>query len=246
MIRMHSGLLLWLVAFSLLASQSSSVLAAFTPIGDSPDRHDEPNLIGVNPFPNNPNPSVLETLYGEHNLLRIDDAGDVAFFHTGVEANVKAVARFSSIGYRLWLLPNRTGQQDFLFDVIRGATISGPQGYVLPTQGSGKIARANSGPVFGLKFDSYARSDPRLNNSGYDQLATFQIVGNAGHPNNVIGNLVLAWEASPLNDIDFQDMVYEISGVVPVPEPAGWILASSSLVCVIRRRPLARLRSEGL
>lgn len=42
--------------------------AALTAINDSPDFYDEPNLIGDNPYPENANPSVLETLYGESNL----------------------------------------------------------------------------------------------------------------------------------------------------------------------------------
>ena len=236
MVTMQRRVLWGLAALTALISQASVARAALTPIGDSPDRHDEPNLIGVNPFPGNPNPSVLETLYGEQNLVRIDDADDVAFRHTGGEANAVPVARFSSVGYRLWLLPHRTGQQKYLFEVERGATISGPQGYVLPMRGSGKILLADSGPIFGLKFDSFGQSDPRFNVLECDQLATFKIVGNAGRPSNVIGNLVLAWEGTPANDIDFQDMVYEISGVEAVPEPTGWAIALSLLLGAVWRR----------
>ena len=71
-------------------------LAALTVIKDAPDQFNEPNLIGINPFPNNLNPSVLETLYGENNLGRIDDSFDVAFQQTGSVATVKAVARFNN------------------------------------------------------------------------------------------------------------------------------------------------------
>ena len=132
-------------ALAILISGAPPADAAFTPIGDSPDQFNEPNLLGVNPFPFNPNPSVLETLYGEANLRRVDDAFDTAFRHTGAEATVKPVARFTSIGYRLWQLPNGAGQQDFVIDVVRGASVPGPQGYNLPTQGTGLIPLADSG-----------------------------------------------------------------------------------------------------
>src|SRR5262245_23284961 len=70
--------------------------AAFTPISNSPDEFNEPNLLGINPYPGNLNPSVLSTLYGENNLRRVDDSFDTGFRHTGTSATVKPVARFNN------------------------------------------------------------------------------------------------------------------------------------------------------
>jgi hypothetical protein len=63
-------------------------------------------------------------------------------------------------------------------------------------------------------------------------LVTFEIVGVAGHPNNQIGNYVLAWELFPNTDMDYQDVVFELSGAVPVPvpEPTSCALFACSLL----------------
>jgi hypothetical protein len=49
---------------------AGGVRGALTTIVDSPDIYDEPNLIGMNPYAGNLNPSVLESLYGEANVVR--------------------------------------------------------------------------------------------------------------------------------------------------------------------------------
>ena len=77
-----------------------------------------------------------------------------------------------------------------------------------------------------------------------DLLVTFEIVGNAGRPTNVIGNYVLAWEAAPINDVDYQDIVYELSGVAPIPTPGSWLGAAPAAWLAMRRRKLIR-RYDG-
>jgi hypothetical protein len=101
--------LLLLFPTALAAGLCRPLLAApaFTPIYDA-HYLDEPNLIGVNSFPGHLAPSVLETLYGEANLRRIDDRYDIAFRHTGVEATVTTVAHFGGRGgMSLFFTPNR-------------------------------------------------------------------------------------------------------------------------------------------
>ncbi len=75
-----------LLSFCIGITSAAFASGALTPIFDSPDQHNEPNLFGINPFLGNPNPSVLETLYGESNLRRVDDSYDRAFRHTGIQA----------------------------------------------------------------------------------------------------------------------------------------------------------------
>ena len=208
--------------------------AALTQIEDSPDRFDEPNLLGVNPFEGNPNPSVLETLYGETNLRRVDDARDVAFVHTGVEARIRPVAKFAEGGYVLTFHPNRIVQPHV------GLSAS----YVLPTTPNGyhpaiapgTISLVESGREFLFQFHLTGYSDPALNSRDVDLLVTFEIVGNNGRPDNVIGNYVLCWEGTPNTDRDYQDVVFEISGVTSVPEPASVIAAILGMGGVARFR----------
>jgi hypothetical protein len=232
-----------LTGLAALLHGSLGAMAAFTPISDSPDRFDEPNLIGVNPFPGNPNPSALETLYGEANLRRIHDGADIAFRHTGVEATVTPVAHFSALTSSVWLLPNRVKPPQFPFPPAHHlVAVAAPSstGYYPSGAVGGSIALADSGLVFGLRQglsdNSRGNSDPSLNNPVFDWLVTFEIIGNAGHPNNAIGNLVLAWEDSGLDD-DYQDLIIEISGVAPVPEPSVLLLAATVVLCVCRRSP---------
>jgi hypothetical protein len=215
-------------------------MAAFTPISDSPDQFDEPNLIGVNPFPGNLHPSALETLYGEVNLRRIHDGADIAFRHRGVAATVTPVAHFSTLTSSLWLLPNRVKPPQFPFPPAHHLVAfagSSSTGFYPSISSGGSIALADSGPVFGLRQglsdNSRGNSDPSLNNPVFDWLVTFEIIGNVGRPDNAIGNLVLAWEDSGLDD-DYQDLIVEISGVTAVPEPSGLWLAGTALLCVHR------------
>lgn len=214
-------------------------LAALTVINDAPNQFNEPNLIGVNPFPNNLNPSVLETLYGENNLSRIDDSLDVAFQQTGNMATVKAVARFNnpSVQESFRYLNLDSGVSRTALMIHQTPTSSGrqsPVGYNPATDLSGLIPLADSGSIFEVQVAG--SSNPAKNFSGQDKMVTFRISGADGHASNQIGNYVLAWEYFSNDDLDFQDVVFEIGGVIPVPEPSGLHLVALALSLRIRRR----------
>jgi hypothetical protein len=217
--------------------------AAFTTIANAPDQFNEPNLIGVNPYPLNSNPSVLESLYGESNLRRVDDSFDHAFRHTGSQATVKAVARFNntSVDMRLryYHLVEDNSATVHSFARVPPAGLF-PYGYNTQTQTNNPILLSASGSVFELGLGPRMRSHSIHNTGGQDMLVTFEIVGNAGHPNNQIGNYVLGWEYFPNDDLDFQDAVYELSGAVPVPEPASGLPAGLVLACLSCARRLRR------
>jgi hypothetical protein len=238
--RSRSGMAL-VLAIVLALALPSFTSAAVTQIADAPDQFNEPNLIGVNPYPNNLSPSVLETVYGESNLRRVDDGSDIAFRHTGMAATVKAVARFNnpSIEDRLRFFNPVTDFSRVIhgFSRVPPAGLF-PVGYNPAAQFSNPIAIAESGPVFELGLSSGRRSNPIRNTVYQDMMVTFEIIGNAGHPNNQIGNYVVGWEAFPNDDLDFQDVVYEISGAVPVPEPASLFIGGIAFACVscARRR----------
>ena len=65
---------------------------------------------------------------------------------------------------------------------------------------------------------------------GLDHMVTWEITGNAGHAGNVVGNYVVAWEEGSDHersggfDRDYNDLVVEVSGVTPIPEPATVVL----------------------
>ena len=208
----------------LFAGAAVPARAALTPIFDSPDLHNEPNLLGVNPFPFNVNPSVLETLYGEANLRRVDDNHDLMFLHTGAPATMKVLAKFSGINNQIGFFPQGSTTLDTVVRFSDSRYVGyHPQVSVSPNA-DGTIDPAVSGPVFALGLHRTVTSLPHRNTSRIDQMVTFEIVGAVGHPDNVIGDYVVAFEDNPNNDADYQDVVAQLSGVVPVPEPSAIVL----------------------
>jgi hypothetical protein len=197
---------------------TTNAAAALTQVENAPDAFDEPNLFGVNPFPGNSNPSIIETLYGESNVVRIDDELDRFMVHAGTTAFVKATAKF--VGFnnpQFGFFPNGSTSFVSLF-TLGGSSYS--------VTGSGQIEPVASGGTFatGIRFGgSIYSSNPAANPvfpGIVDRLVTFRIVGNEGRPTNPIGAYVLGWEAGASNaDNDYQDVVFEISGVSAVPEP---------------------------
>jgi hypothetical protein len=247
--RMTANKAAFFVAIILVLDMPLFASAEVTHIADSPDQYDEPNLIGVNPYPFNLSPSVLETLYGESNLRRVDDSQDIAFRHTGTAATVKAVARFNnpSLQERLRYFSPDTGLSRVVLEFDRVPPgFQFPVGYDLPTRLDGLIPLADSGPVFEIGLSSLQRSNPVHNTFGQDMMVTFEIVGNAGHPNNQMGNYVVGWEYFPQNDLDYQDVVYEISDAAPLPEPAFGLTAGLAITCLscVRRRRSSRLTRD--
>jgi hypothetical protein len=220
---------------------TTDVVAALTTVENSPDSFDEPNLFGVNPFPGNANPSILETLYGESNVMRVDDELDRFMVHSGTTASVKAIAKF--VGFNnphFGFFPNASTTFVSLF-TLGGSAYS--------VTGSGQIDAFASGGTFatGIRFGgSIYSSNPAANPvfpSIVDRLVTYRIVGNEGHPTNSIGAYVLGWEAGATNsDNDYQDVVFEIDGVSAVPEPMSAApLALCALILLLVRTSRRRI-----
>jgi hypothetical protein len=215
---------------------ASSTLAALTPIGDSPNEWNEPNLLGTNPFPGNPNPSVLQTLYGEQNVRRVDDSFDTVFTFTQDVATIRLMAKQATDQLKFGV--DAAPTPSILLDVQR--YFKGIRPPVLnPIRDFWRTHtitadKSNHAPQFRLQiwnqFSAEFSSDPSHNIEGSDQLVTFQVVSNIGFPDNPIGAYVLAWEdshplASFAPDRDFQDLVVEVTGIAPVvPEPSSVVL----------------------
>jgi hypothetical protein len=219
---------------------TTSAIAALTPIENSPDSFNEPNLFGINPFPGNSNPSIVETVYGESNVVRVDDELDRFMVNSGTAASVKTIAKFVGLtNPQFGYFPNGSTTFVSLF-TLGGSAYS--------VTGSGQIDVIASGGTFatGVRFAGSIYSSNPADNPVFpnivDHLVTYRIVGNAGHPANSIGAYVLGWESSTSNsDNDYQDVVFEINGVSVVPEPMsaaplGLCALILSLVRTSRRR----------
>jgi hypothetical protein len=65
---------------------------------------------------------------------------------------------------------------------------------------------------------------------GIDHMVSFQITGNQDYPENAIGNYVIAWEDLHAGnewgafDGDYGDLIVELAGVQPLPEPYSAVL----------------------
>ncbi|WP_148074868.1 hypothetical protein [Bythopirellula goksoeyrii] len=224
----HQGVLF--VVLLVLAGATPATQAALTPISNLHPTLSEPQLIGPDPLaPTRTDPSLLETLYGEINLRRVDDAQDSFFQHMDAEASVRAVARFNNptLSEQLYFYNRATMIQQAFLGFQQVATSPRPLypvGIDPPTTGSGLIPRSESGNVFELRLNGLRSSNRQAHPSGQDFMVTFEIIGAAGHPDNVVGNYIVGFEAFPNDDLDYQDLVFELSGVVPVPEPGTWLL----------------------
>jgi hypothetical protein len=217
-------------------SAAPSANAALTPIGIALDHTDEPNLLGNSSFPGNQNPSVIETLYGEQNVRRIDDDRDDFFVFTKEVATFTLVARFSQETFGLSGADTSGAGYYPIMYISHGL-----MGYNFFAPWEFYMERDDFPPEFQLHYDGprvrlSSDSDalrpiflPMTNNAGRDHMVTFQVIGNEGRPNNPIGSYVLAWDdgMSRFGDRDFQDTVIQVTGIAPsVPEPPTAVTAT--------------------
>lgn len=233
-----------LIFLSVVASSFAG--ASFTPINSSGVSRYEPYLIGRNLHPGSPNPSVIETLYGEANVRRINDEYDRVFVFTEDVATFKVVALFAANqSHYLSVVNPDLWKTDLVLDIISadfGYDLQPPTEFVVSKEDYVAELRLVSNsfcsdPDYAL-WNHNDRKGPNqgfiVDNKGVDQMVTFEIVGNQGHPDNPVGSYVIAWEdeyrmVDWSTSGDFQDFVVEVTGIAPIPEPPSAVLVLLSV-----------------
>jgi len=207
--------------------------AAFTPIG--PPWPGEPSLY-----------ELLDIRYGLANLARIDDDLDQFWFNPGYPdpCEAWAVARWTSYYPVRFFYVDPGGGPLMPICIAVGPPWDPIQ---IPDP-----ALFNSDSIFALAiipaFPDF--SIPEMNRSGLDTMVTFKIISD-NHPDvspSQIGNHIVAWNHGTFSDRDYQDLVMELAGAVPVatyteddviPEPSSiivWLMLAALGIGVGRRR----------
>ncbi len=185
---------------------------------------------------------ILDRLYGWNNLQRIDDSQDQIFDFSDGDATAQAkYAGYSqNFGYIADL------NDDGIFDESATSLFTVPGGIANDFDNS--IAPGpNYQGLFSTSHNFIFTNDPNgasspstwyskesMNPFNEDHMVTYRIIGNGfGHTDNMIGNLVLAWEDKPytqtetfesitnLGDRDYNDLVVEIGTATPEPASAA-------------------------
>jgi Domain of unknown function (DUF4114) len=194
-----------------------------------------------------PGNGVMEYLYGTGNFTRVNDASDIQW------AGLSGGATFDAI---------YAGNSQALYTAGLGGT---PTSLILSGGGSTGATPSRSGsPVIYtpitqpfLFMDNSGGvnwySDPTLNSAdgGKDHMVTFAVTGylaTAGVASTYTAftdgpHYVIAFEDSANGDYDYNDLVVEVSGVAPVPEPTT-VIAGALLLLPFGASTLRILRKN--
>jgi len=169
---------------------------------------------------------ILDTLYGLDNIVEIYN--DELWTNTG-EGLAAARGRWAGYVQDFGYLPGISGEEfEHLFSVSTIGYLDGAPSEVLLPEETGVVFRFGDDPSGAPLWSSQAGD----NSDGADHMRTFLITGGES-----AGSYAICWEDLPnLGDMDYQDLVVEVNGVAPVPEPATVALLGLSTVVLLRRR----------
>lgn len=172
------------------------------------------------------NGGILDTLYGLDNIVEIHE--DQYWINSG-QGSAAAQAKWAGYVQHFGYLPGISDDDfEYLFAVSANGYLAGSPSAAMPVADTGEVFRFADFPGSLTLWSSQA--DDNTDNS--DHMKTFLITGG-----DSAGNYAICWEDLPdLGDRDYQDLVVEVSGVTPVPEPATVALLGLSSVVLIRRR----------
>jgi len=191
---------------------------------------------------------IMEYLYGIGNFARVDDASDLQW--EGLSGGATFDAIYAGNSQALYTA-GLAGVPTSLILSGGGSTFSTPSRSGSPTTYTPVtqpfLFMDNSGGVNWF-------SDPALNtvDGGKDHMVTFAVsgylatAGVAGSYTTFTGgpHYVIAFEDSANGDYDFNDLVVEVSGVTPVPEPTT-MLAGALLLLPFGASTLRILRKNS-
>lgn len=175
-----------------------------------------------------PGNGVMEYLYGS--FSRVNDANDIQW--AGLNGGATFVAIYASAGQALYTAA-------LIGTPISSEILGGPgSSGSTPSRSGGVISYSPISQPF-LFLDqangNKAYSSPSLSSGGVDRMVTFAVNGYLATPGDVHSwtafgdgttHYVLGFEDG--TDMDFNDLVVEVSGVAPVPEPTT--LAAAALL----------------
>ncbi len=227
--RMIDSTVFALAAVFLFCGSASAYLTTINPVGGG-------NGSELSLF------SIMDHLYGSGNYTRVDDSFDQTWQNT--KGSATAVARYAGYSQTFGYIPDTDLQFHELFTVTGSGYLSdfsNPSvfGKIPP---SGSLAPGSYNFLFadnanGAGDPPMWTSQPSTNDPGfYDHMVTFSLAS---------GKYVIAWEDLNLGDYDYNDLVVEVGGVSPVPEPATILLIGSGLLGFLGlRRGSFRFRSR--
>ncbi len=201
------------VGFIIIVHFSMNISYSFCATLISPAPIGEFSLIG--------NGGIFAQLYGQPDLVRINDPHDNVWTTSGGPVTITARARFAGFSFNFGYFNN-----------TQFHTLFQPSGYGLSLTGSG-VMTFPSEFQWGLKPSGAPLWSSNFNdNSDFgDHMVTFLITSGAR-----AGNYVIAWEdLRNLGDHDYNDLVLEVSGAAPLatPEPGSWLLLSVGGLTVV-------------
>lgn len=231
-----------LFALMALSLFSAAAHASLTPVNPSPGG--DPSLL----VPNGSTPSVMQTLFGAGNYTRVDDSGDNFWSSQGGTATVQAAFAGNNETLGLFNGGNSVTTGGAGFTTL--FSVSG-SGYSIT--GSGSVPVSNlfrfglmTSPAQGTQYMSSNAANNTLDSAGFnDHMVTFLITAGAS-----AGNYAIAFEDLLQNsdlgfssDRDFNDAVFIVSHVAPLPapEPSTYLLMGSLLGLVAFRKQISRL-----
>ena len=193
---------------------------------------------------------ILDQLYGLGNVSRVDDSLDQAWRNLGIAT---AIPRAKYAGYsQTFGYVTESNVFVPLFSTSGGGLLGGP---------GIQFTDAQSGTSFGWGDDpNGTQVGPGLwrdleadNADGLDHMVTYLVTGNAGHSDNHVGAYVIAFEdLQGGGDLDFNDLVVEVRGVLDapaVPAPTALVLtlagAGAAGLVVLRRRAARASTLDG-
>jgi hypothetical protein len=191
---------------------------------------------------------IMEYLYGAGNFTRVDDSSDIQWVGSPGGATFDAV--YAADGENLYTAGLPGNPTSF---ILTGSATAGAPSISATTVPFTPVSQPFlflDEATSGSSVVTYAYSNPALN-GGVDRMVTFLVTGYYTDPVAQTGwtaftepTYVIAFEDG--TDYDYNDLVVQVSGVAPVPEPttmlAGALLLlpfGASTLRILRRNRTA-------